>query len=181
MTKLIFDGRKLCFVEEDSKTNEERCVKCWRARSGVLSDDGNTQMGKDKQKEKDEGPVPEGRYTVSVEELEKSYETQGPNKGKLKEGDRQKEWMKSPSLWGDTRVLIKPKTGTETHGRDGFFIHGGDEFGSIGCIDLSRASKAFFTYWELNYDAKGVKEQPIELVVDYSGRSMPDNCIEPDL
>lgn len=38
--------------------------------------------------------------------------------------------------WGDWRIPIKPDTSTNTHGRSGFFIHGGGSPGSKGCIDV---------------------------------------------
>ena len=38
--------------------------------------------------------------------------------------------------WGDWRAPLVPTKGTKTHGRDGFFIHGGGITGSAGCIDL---------------------------------------------
>lgn len=168
--KLVFDGKKLCFVTTDTK----KCVKCWKARSGKLDESGNTKTGKDEQKKKDEGPIPEGDYAVSVEELEKRFK----KGGELKSGDEKKPWMDNPQAWGPIRVLIKPKAGTNTYGRDGMFIHGGKVFGSIGCIDLNCASRSFFDYWEGNYDEKGVKDNPIDLVVDYSGASMPADCAE---
>jgi len=178
--KLVFDGEKLCFVRKNAETNRDECVKAWRARSGVLDSQGKTRTSVAAQKEKNRGPIPEGAYTVSVEELEKSYETSGPNKGKKKTGKRLKDWMRNPKAWGDTRVLIKPKPGTKTHGRDGFFTHGGATFGSSGCIDLNCASKSFFEYWEGNFDEKGVSDAPVDLIVDYSGKAMPAKCEEPD-
>ena len=38
--------------------------------------------------------------------------------------------------WGDWRIRLKPLQTTDTHGRDNFFIHGGDTKGSAGCIDI---------------------------------------------
>jgi hypothetical protein len=35
--------------------------------------------------------------------------------------------------------------GTETHGRGGFFIHGGSVAGSAGCIDLTADINRFMT------------------------------------
>ena len=39
--------------------------------------------------------------------------------------------------WGHYRGTIHHYPGTTTHGRGGFFIHGGRKFGSKGCIDLA--------------------------------------------
>jgi hypothetical protein len=41
------------------------------------------------------------------------------------------------SAWGHHRVWLHPKDGTTTFGRGGFSIHGGDDPGSAGCIDLT--------------------------------------------
>lgn len=38
--------------------------------------------------------------------------------------------------WGDYRVPLHPNDGANTFGRDGFFMHGGDDPGSAGCIDV---------------------------------------------
>jgi len=37
---------------------------------------------------------------------------------------------------GDWRVPVKPSLGTNTNGRSGFFLHGGQLSGSAGCIDF---------------------------------------------
>jgi RHS repeat-associated protein len=38
--------------------------------------------------------------------------------------------------WGDWRIRIDPLPGTNTFGRDGFYLHGGRLPGSAGCIDI---------------------------------------------
>ena len=38
--------------------------------------------------------------------------------------------------WGSWRVPLHPNAGTNTYGRSGFFIHGGSDQGSAGCIDI---------------------------------------------
>ncbi|OJT23973.1 hypothetical protein BO221_16965 [Archangium sp. Cb G35] len=45
-------------------------------------------------------------------------------------------WPGGESSWGKHRIWLKPKSGTKTYGRSGFSIHGGDNPGSAGCIDL---------------------------------------------
>jgi hypothetical protein len=45
--------------------------------------------------------------------------------------------------WGTHRITIHPFTRTETHGRGGFFIHGGTSAGSAGCIDLTSNMASF--------------------------------------
>ena len=41
-----------------------------------------------------------------------------------------------PGDWGDFRIKITPGPSTNTHARDGFFLHGGALLGSAGCIDV---------------------------------------------
>ena len=54
--------------------------------------------------------------------------------------------------WGNYRITIHPFTTTETYGRGGFFIHGGDQLGSAGCIDppfpWTDLSRIFAGNWE---------------------------------
>ncbi len=72
---------------------------------------------------KDKGPIPVGEYEINSKDLS--------DPGLIKDiirnvlGD-----------WGDWRVPIKPKSGTQTFGRDGFLLHGGKKKGSRGCIDI---------------------------------------------
>ena len=46
---------------------------------------------------------------------------------------------------GRYRITIHPLPLTACYGRGGFFIHGGEEFGSAGCIDLAYGMDAFVT------------------------------------
>lgn len=70
-----------------------------------------------------EGPIPRGDYTIDVNDLS------DPN------------WFgdllrRTRGDWGDWRVPIKPVSGTNAYGRDGFFLHLGAILGSAGCIDI---------------------------------------------
>ena len=69
---------------------------------------------------KDEGPIPEGVYWIDVDEL--------------KEGGIRHTFY--PSSWGKSSITLHPDETTNTWGRGGFFIHGGTQPGSKGCIDL---------------------------------------------
>ena len=50
---------------------------------------------------------------------------------------------KSVPAWGTERAALVPGS-RPTNGRDNFFIHGGLEPGSVGCIDLGPNEKAYF-------------------------------------
>jgi RHS repeat-associated protein len=69
------------------------------------------------------GPLPEGQYLVDVAHLS------NPNWF----GDILRNLRGD---WGDWRVPLTPYPGTNTHGRGGFFLHGGRRPGSAGCIDV---------------------------------------------
>jgi len=43
--------------------------------------------------------------------------------------------------WGTWRVPLHPTAGTNTLGRDGFFIHGGEHAGSAGCINIQHCDE----------------------------------------
>jgi hypothetical protein len=45
-------------------------------------------------------------------------------------------WPGGSRSWGNKRILLEPESGTNTYGRTGMSIHGGDVPGSRGCIDL---------------------------------------------
>lgn len=80
---------------------------------------------------KNEGPTPSGEYEFDPKE---ASEIEGVNFwARRLRGD-----------WGHGRVPLRPSNGTETHGRDGFYIHGGDTEGSKGCIDIGDKDKDFF-------------------------------------
>ncbi len=67
------------------------------------------------------GPIPPGKYILDPKDISKG------------------SWLRDlTGDWGggDYRVPLHPKHGTDTFGRDNFFMHGGDEPGSGGCIDV---------------------------------------------
>jgi len=57
--------------------------------------------------------------------------------------------------WGFHRIWLVPAKGTKTHGRNGFTIHGGSNYASSGCIDLSADMPDFVRYWEKFKGTKG--------------------------
>ena len=69
------------------------------------------------------GPIPSGSYYANANDL--------TNPGII--GDVLRNFRGD---WGDWRIPLNPKKGTNTHGRSGFFLHGGALSGSAGCIDF---------------------------------------------
>jgi len=107
----------------------------------------------ERQTQKNAGPIPEGRYWITPSEIWQA--------GII-------NWLIGMETgWGKFRITIHPYPTTNTYGRGGFFIHGGDEPGSIGCIDLTNNIERFIQNLR-----GGVKETEcyIPLTVDYSAR-----------
>lgn len=69
------------------------------------------------------GPIPPGNYYLLRSEI-----SQWSLPGALARNVR--------GDWGSFRVPLHPRHGTNTYGRDGFFLHGGSLSGSAGCIDV---------------------------------------------
>lgn len=67
--------------------------------------------------------------------------------------------------WGFHRITIHPYPGTDTQGRGGFFIHGGDYEGSLGCIDLTYEMEAFVK--ALDADLGDKRSCYLDLYVSY--------------
>lgn len=104
-----------------------------------------------RQMQKSEGPIPEGRFWITPSELWEANLI---------------HWVVGMTGgWGEFRISIHPYPTTKTYERGGFFIHGGDEPGSAGCIDLTSNIERFIQNLR-----GGVKETKchIPLTVDYS-------------
>ena len=102
----------------------------YKAVSGKPDKDRKFVYSVERQKQGGVGPIPVGEYWINPSEIWEN------------------NWAKSlttarRSAWGDYRVTIHILPGTNTHGRGGFFIHGGDQAGSAGCIDLTLSMNNF--------------------------------------
>lgn len=99
----------------------------------------------------DHGPTPEGVYYVDPKNLQERKGTIADilnavsqigniELSNTKEGLRNilknYRWKDKPESWGNYRVPLEADDGTDTHGRHSMYIHGGDELGSAGCIDV---------------------------------------------
>ena len=186
---LYFNGRNLSWIVDG------KVVKTWVAVSGrtKLNTFGNkgaeamvNKYGdnyKEFMKEKDQGPIPSGEYTVSqVQKRTNGNATQliqqqlNKDLGKtykqlldLMLSNPKHDWNSgvAPDLiaWGDFRLPITKKGATETYGRGSFYIHGGGIPGSIGCIDLTTGMNDFAKYF-LDWKSKN-PDKKMDLVVKY--------------
>ena len=121
----------------------------------------------DAQRAHDKGPIPEGIYWLDPTELhDMRFWHHAPNPA----------YPFESSGWGKHRITIHPHISTQTYGRGGFFIHGGDSPGSIGCIDLWDHMEDFVPVLEDEADraeaavddGSAKRGTKIELTVDYS-------------
>jgi Protein of unknown function (DUF2778) len=111
---LNFNGQQL--TGSGSKNNIIYSAVSGRPNSGKFD------YSQERQKIQDQGPIPEGNYWIQPFELQENawYRLRNPQRA-----------------WGDFWITIHPYPNTMTHGRGGFFIHGGATAGSAGCIDLT--------------------------------------------
>jgi hypothetical protein len=121
--RLEFDGLKLRAVN----SNNGNIVASWDAISGRPGNQSaNTSNVVNT------GPIPEGNWSISTSNILDMADLPIWRQYMSETG------ILSPSggvsSWGSAFTRIEPAEGTETFGRDGFYLHGGNEAGSAGCI-----------------------------------------------
>ena len=113
---------------------------------------------------KNEGGIPWGLYHIEAKE-ERSAKTSPWSHGVR------------TSPWGDYSWTLHPDEDTDVRKRTGFFIHGGAEFNTRGCIDLQRGDTKFQKYFAstglasiyvyVKYDRERVKIKEKRETIDY--------------
>lgn len=114
----VFDGRGMTLISDDGR--HKRPIITIPAVSGRP---GTTPADAGKPST---GPLPPGEYSVDPGGI--GYWGPIPWPGT--------DFTGGHGSWGDARAPLTPKPGTNTHGRGGFMLHGGDDVGSAGCIDV---------------------------------------------
>lgn len=193
---LLFDGKFLKFVSNG------RIVREWNAWSGrtkwnATSDNERKLAEKLSKIEfmtfKDMGPIPEGAYTLGPIQARKNGNALNLNIKKDwygimkqylddwdKNGDRHafnNGSIQDMIAWGNYRMAIIPKKGTNTFNRGSFYLHGGAVAGSIGCIDLVDKIDEFVKYYQ-GYLANN-RATTIDLYVDYRKKINPNQLLPP--
>ncbi len=126
-----FDGKTLAVYDEGEKIVDFEAVS---GKPGYQS----SQY----QNKKDTGPIPEGTYVARKKDFQ-NRDDYGPIK-------RYTSWPGGEHGWGKHRVWLEPSKETNTYGRGGFSIHGGEEPGSAGCIDLTSEMPGFANWFKKN-------------------------------
>ncbi|MBI2026754.1 MAG: hypothetical protein HYS98_02960 [Deltaproteobacteria bacterium] len=119
-----FDGKNLKIIRNCSKV-----LGAWKAVSGGANGSEVIFPWTKIQG----GPVPKGRCFINPKEI-----TEPSLKRPI--------FFFSQASWGKFRVPLHPEKEMNVFGRGGFFIHGGREYGSAGCIDLDDHELPFFTW-----------------------------------
>lgn len=127
--EIHFDGRQLRLVGNGRSFSVP-------AVSGRRTDAGTFDYSRERQRSPG-GPIPEGVYWIDPREI---VAVQGSPGSWLLDMDSDGAYSRA---WGTHRLTIHPFETTATFGRGGFFLHGGAEPGSIGCIDLTSFVGAF--------------------------------------
>lgn len=188
---LLFDGSNLNMVIDG------RVVSQWKAYSGRTKWSARTPYQRklaatlDKiefMKVKEQGPIPQGAYTISSiqartkggdaikycgsknwVQIGKEYNDSVKKIGDIH--DFNTGTVQDLIAWGNYRMPITAKTGTNTYGRGSFYIHGGCIAGSIGCIDLLENMDNFVKVYQSYKSQMGFDK--LDLIVDYSGNYKP--------
>ena len=129
-------------------------------------------------KDKDAGPTPPGKYIVGpIQSREGDTKTVSVISALWKKmigafdntSEKDKGFQSNSDYskvgWGNYRATITPQEGTNTYGRNNFYIHGGTLPGSHGCIDLTSEMGDFAKFYG-TWSAITHKKS-IPLVVNY--------------
>ena len=129
---LEFDGEQLSWYENNQKK------KSWKAMSGKpkyqCSEYQSRPYG---------GPIPEGSWQVKQSNYQNFNDLPILDRAISQAGAYVKsmklvgKWPGGTESWGTHRIWLEPDTRTNTYNRSRVTIHGGNDFGSAGCIDLA--------------------------------------------
>jgi hypothetical protein len=84
-------------------------------------------------------PIPKGEWRIHLDEVVDIpflADLKIKALAAIKYGSIEKGFDAHRSAWGRYRIYLHPFD-VDGARRDGFFIHGGDMYGSLGCIDIS--------------------------------------------
>jgi hypothetical protein len=181
---LLFDGDELHWIVNGVK------VKAWDAISGLTwkntpPSEWNkmlnryTQNRQEWSKQKDAGPLPEGKYSAGPLETRTGEPVGGLRAAWLvSTGQVEKDTTQNKSFssdtniskisWGNYRMRITPTGGQEMYDRSAFYIHGGAIAGSHGCIDLTDEMDDFSKFFGIWTSSTGKKTIPLTVKYENS-------------
>ena len=180
---LKFDGEFLSILIDNRITHSFQSVS---GREQKINNKYYFTYEKERQALKNEGPIPEGEYFITPLSENVNDGVQYWDKAGIWQklfawlsfvDIKMGSWAKATPAWGKIRIPIQPKTklvinskGEEVL-RSNFFIHGGIQAGSAGCIDLWKSNEEFFKlfleYVEKYKDEILQNQGKIALIVKY--------------
>ncbi|HZP92846.1 MAG TPA: RHS repeat-associated core domain-containing protein [Burkholderiales bacterium] len=117
LTRLVFDpSQGLLWVDPEQLGRQPYVIP---AGSGKGSCTNNNECAN----QPNAGPIPPGKYIIDTT-------------GIVGNVGLDPFFTNAKGDWGNWRVRISPRSGTNTFGRGGFYLHGGNFPGSAGCIDV---------------------------------------------
>jgi hypothetical protein len=155
---LRFDGSNLVYYTQ--KENKDGNLTLYKTSFGAVSGkpDANGNFSYSQRAQATSGgPIPEGLYFINPQEIQNYNNLSGVDKMFSNVG--MGTFPGGTNSWGENRVWIQPNTtftySDVTEGavyRSDMSIHGGNEPGSRGCIDLHKNANYFFNMLS---DSKG--------------------------
>lgn len=127
---LEFNGKELSWYDNGQR------YRSWPAMSG-----NKNYQSPEYQNVANNGPIPEGNWKVRQDRFQRFDDLSSWDKTKSTLGGG--KWPGGKYAWGNYRIWLEPEEGVNTYGRTGLTIHGGNEFGSAGCIDLENGMDDF--------------------------------------
>ncbi|MGH6891572.1 MAG: L,D-transpeptidase [Dongiaceae bacterium] len=140
----------------------DRTILEWPAVSGKPG-----TQGPEYQSYRDNGPFPQGDYSVKVSEMQRFEDTSLLDR--LKGLANRGTFPGGQTAWGNYRFWLTPHPHTKTLGRDNFAIHGGTYPGSAGCIDLTDEMDDFADLMQ------ALGQDKIDVRVDYGWGGAPNH------
>ncbi|MCD6544019.1 MAG: RHS repeat-associated core domain-containing protein, partial [Flavobacteriaceae bacterium] len=147
---LMFNGEQLHFFTQSENEDGELVLglDSFDSVSG-REEEGSFNYSEERQATNDEGPIPEGDYSIAPSKIQ--YYSDLSIIQKAYSFIDSGEWPGGKFAWGKNRVWINPSavdvvnpvTG-ETVTRTNMSIHGGSSPGSAGCIDCHKNADKFF-------------------------------------
>ena len=128
------DGKLLLDAVSGQPVSEKTTVTRATILGGYETIDREFDYSYSRQGERNIGGIPQGLYHIEAEE---------------KRSAQTSPWshIAKSSGWGNYSWSLHPDKDTDIRGRSNFFIHGGTDFGSAGCIDLQKNDAVFEKYF----------------------------------
>jgi len=183
---ILFDGINLTTRAIDAKGHEIiKQIPAWSGKPRFGDEFDYSKYRQDRLG----GPIPEGNYSVNPQEVQRPTAKDDVVSWLNSKID---DWSNNPdreqfgkyvggrTSWGDCRIKINtpPELKAQT-GRSEFFIHGGKEPGSLGCIDLLNREKEFCEFIE-KYRGEDQTEVPLEVKYKPEVKDVPDDEFDDD-